>query len=545
MNKTLLVDSRDTVAVALQTLAPATEVVNGLKTLETIPAKHKVALKTFNAGDTIHMYGVTVGSATELIPAGGLLTIENVEHRIDAFSAAERQPRNDWNAPDVTKWTNRTFLGYHRRNGQVGTANLWLVIPLVFCENRNVEAMREAVAETLGADRSSRYQRLFKRLALLRERGATPEEIMAEELPEEVAKAPRLFPNVDGVKFLIHGQGCGGTGQDAASLCGLLAGYATHPNVAGVTVLSLGCQKAELQILEKEIARRDPQFCKPFHVYTQQKSPSEQAMLTEALKRMFLGLDEIGKCEREPAPLSALTIGMECGGSDGFSGISANPCLGRVADNVVALGGKTILSEFPELCGVERELLNRCTTNESAERFEFLMRLYEGRAQEVGTGFHLNPSPGNLADGLITDAIKSAGAAKKGGTSPIVDVLDYPEWAKEPGLSLLCTPGGDVESTTAMAGAWANVMIFTTGLGTPTGNPVTPVIKVATNSEMAFALRDIIDFDAGPIIRGQTSIAELGDALFDMVIEVASGRQTCAMRLGQDDFLPWKRGISL
>ena len=320
MNRTLLVDLEDTVAVALQTLGPGTEVGNGLRTVETIPLKHKVALRTFQVGDAIRMYGVTVGSARERIPAGGLLTEDNVEHQIDAFSAAERKPRNDWNAPDISKWSQRTFLGYHRQNGQVGTANLWLVIPLVFCENRNVEAMREAVAETLGVDRSSRYQRLFKRLTVLREGGASPEEIMAEELPEKEAKPAGIFPNVDGVKFLLHGQGCGGTGPDAASLCGLLAGYATHPNVAGVTVLSLGCQKAELRILEEEIAKRDPQFNKPFHVYTQQKSPSEQAMLTDALKRMFLGLDEIGKFEREPAPLSALTIGMECGGSDGFFG---------------------------------------------------------------------------------------------------------------------------------------------------------------------------------------------------------------------------------
>ncbi len=545
MKNALLIDPRDTVAVALQTLAPEAEVFNGLKTVETIPPKQKVALKTFNAGDAIRMYGVTVGSAVEFIPAGGLLANENVEHRIDVYSAVKRQPQNDWKAPDVSQWSNRTFLGYHRENGQVGTANLWLVIPLVFCENRNVEAMREAVAETLGADRSSRYQRLFKRLAFLREQGASPEEIMAEELPAEEAKSQNLFPNVDGVKFLIHGQGCGSTNQDAASLCGLLAGYATHPNVAGVTVLSLGCQKAELRILEEEIAMRDPHFNKPFHVFTQQKSPSEQAMLSEALKKMFLGLDEIGKFEREPASLSALTIGMECGGSDGFSGISANPCLGRVSDNIVALGGKSILAEFPELCGVEQELLNRCKTDESAERFEYLMRAYESRAQDYGSGFYMNPSPGNIADGLITDAIKSAGAVKKGGTSPIVDVLDYPEWVKEPGLNLLCTPGGDVESTTAMAGAWANVMIFTTGLGTPTGNPVTPMIKVATNSVMANALSDIIDFDTGPIIRGEISTSELGDALFELVIEVASGKQTCAMRLGQDDFLPWKRGISL
>ncbi|MEM1294265.1 MAG: altronate dehydratase, partial [Verrucomicrobiota bacterium] len=246
------------------------------------------------------------------------------------------------------------------------------------------------------------------------------------------------------------------------------------------------------------------------------------------------------------APLTKLTFGMECGASDGFSGISANPTIGQVSDLIVELGGRTILSEFPELCGVEQEILDRCAEDEVAERFAKLMRRYEKRAQETGSALHMNPSPGNIADGLITDAIKSAGAAKKGGTSPVCDVLDYPEAVRRDGLTLLCTPGNDVESTTAMAGAGANLMLFSTGLGTPTGNPIVPTLKIATNSQLAKRMSDIIDFDAGAVIRGDSSIADAGERLLELAIQTASGDYIPrAIRLGQDDFLPWKRGVSL
>jgi altronate hydrolase len=545
MNNSILIDPRDSVAVALTDLELGIPVGENVATVEFIKAKHKVALRDFQKGDRIHMYGVTVGVAEKFIPAGGLLTTENIEHEIDHYSAEDRTASTDWQAPDVSKWVGRTFNGYHRSDGRVGTQNVWLVVPLVFCENRNINVIREAISETLGVGQRSRYESLFKRMTYLREQSAPIEDWLAEELPLGKESA-RPFPNVDGVKFLLHGAGCGAVYSDSHALCGLLAGYITHPNVAGATVLSLGCQQAEVSILQDEINKRDPGFDRPLHIHTQQKSESEQAMLTRALKEIFVGLHEANKLERKPAPLSALTIGLECGGSDGFSGLSANPALGRMSDTLVALGGTPILAEFPELCGVERELLNRCVSDQVAKRFQDLMNTYSARAEEAGSGFYANPSPGNIADGLITDAIKSAGAAKKGGTSPIVEVLDYPEWATKRGLNLLCTPGGDVESTTALAGAGSNLIIFTTGLGTPTGNAVSPTIKMATNSELATRMSDIIDFDAGPIIRGEKTIEEMGDELFEMVIQVASGEmQPHAVRLGQDDFLPWKRGISL
>jgi altronate hydrolase len=239
-------------------------------------------------------------------------------------------------------------------------------------------------------------------------------------------------------------------------------------------------------------------------------------------------------------------MGLECGGSDGFSGISANPSLGYASDVLAALDGSPILSEFPELCGVEQELVNRCVSDADAERFMRLMKAYEASAEAAGSGFDMNPSPGNIKDGLVTDAMKSAGAAKKGGTSPITAVLDYGEYVTQPGLNLLCTPGNDVESTTAMVGSGANVVIFTTGLGTPTGNPIAPVIKVSSNHELAERMPDIIDVDTGGVITGDKTIAEMGEMLLEYIIKVASGEIIAkADILGQDDFIPWKRGISL
>src|SRR5260370_23396422 len=223
------------------------------------------------------------------------------------------------------------------------------------------------------------------------------------------------------------------------------AGYIHHPMVAGDTIVSLGCQNSQVAILREELKKRDASSSKPLMVLEQQQSGSEFTMLSEAIQRTFLGLMEANKCARRPAPLSQLCIGLKCGGSDGFSGISANPAIGHTADLVAALGGKGILSEFPELCGVEQELINRCASKGVAERFMQLMRDYAARAKAVRSGFEMNPSPGNIRDGLLTDAMKSAGAAKKGRTSPVTGVLDYPEYSSEPGLHLQWTPGTDGE----------------------------------------------------------------------------------------------------
>lgn len=548
MKPALLIDPSDNLGVALRSLAPGESVAIGDRTVtisETIPPKQKFTLAEMRPGDRARMYGVTVGVVTAGIPTGGLVSTSNLKHEADGFSGS-RRIEYTWTPPSVEAWQGRTFDGYLRSDGSVGTANHWLVIPMVFCENRNVQAIRTAFERSLGYEKTSHYQRLAERLVEVHRNGGGTEALLSLSAePADDARA-RVFPNVDGIQFLVHSMGCGGTRNDAASLCGLLAGYITHPNVAGATVLSLGCENAQLDLLEAAIRERSPSFDKPLLTYRQQSYPDEKTLLETAIKETFLGLIEANKIERHPAPLAKLCIGVECGGSDGFSGISANPAVGALSDRVVALGGSIVLSEFPELCGVEQELIDRCVSDEVAARFTELTSAYAARAKAVGSDFSQNPSPGNIRDGLITDAIKSAGAAKKGGSSPVVETLDYPEVVRKPGLHLLCTPGGDAECTTALAGSHANLILFTTGLGTPMGNPVCPVVKISTSSELARRLPDLIDFDTGPIIRGESSIEATGEALLDFVIEVASGRvQTKAQQLGQSDFQPWKRDVSL
>ncbi|HCD88915.1 MAG TPA: altronate hydrolase [Algoriphagus sp.] len=545
--KTLQIHPNDNVLVALQDLSAGESVFMGdfeLTVKEDIPAKHKLAIQSFEKNQEVIMYGLLVGKATQAIPAGGLLSTENIKHQAADFKI--NSSTYQWEKPDVSRFEKRQFMGYQRPDGQVGTRNYWLVIPLVFCENRNVETIREAFAEELGFAKSNPYKQLVRAMADSFKKGNLAELDRLQAGSDSEKQAPKLFENIDGIKFLTHQGGCGGTRQDSESLCALLAGYINNPNVAGATVLSLGCQNAQVDILHQKLAAINPSFDKTVLVFEQQKSGTEQELLTEAIKETFKALVKANQAERKPAPLSKLTMGLECGGSDGFSGISANPAVGYASDLLVALGGKTMLAEFPELCGVEQELINRCSNEKKAEKFSQLMKSYASRAEAVGSGFDMNPSPGNIKDGLITDAIKSAGAAKKGGNSPVTDVLDYGEYASTPGLNLLCTPGNDVESTTALAGAGSNVILFTTGLGTPTGNPICPVLKISSNHQLAKRMPDIIDINTGFIISGEKSIQEMGEEILEKVIEVASGiTDTKAMLLEQDDFIPWKRGVSL
>jgi altronate hydrolase len=415
-----------------------------------------------------------------------------------------------------------------------------LVLPLVFCENTNIKLLQEAFENALGFAQPNPYELQIKALVSGNTAGKAPNGSF--DTPQVAPN--KIFPQVDGIRFLTHSMGCGGTRDDASALCSLLAGYIHHPNVAGATVLSLGCQNAQVGLLQEKLAALNCQ--KPVMICEQQQEGTTHALLSKAVKETVDGLKLANQCFREPAPLSKLVVGLECGGSDGFSGISANPTLGHVSDVVVALGGTAILSEFPELCGAEQDLINRCTRPELAKKFVHLMETYNASAKRVGSGFDKNPSPGNIKDGLLTDAIKSCGAAKKGGTAPISDVLDYPEYIVNPGLNLLCTPGNDVESTTALAGSGANLILFTTGLGTPTGNPICPVIKVASNTKLALKMPDIIDFDAGTIISGEETPATAGERLLELVVAVASGEiQTKAEEKRNFDFIPWKRGVSL
>lgn len=496
-----------------------------------VKAKHKIAAEKFEAGDRIIMYGVLVGTANSSIEKGEVLTTENVKHQSEKVTG--KTGSIVWTAPNVEKWKNKTFDGYHREDGQVGTENVWLFFPLVFCENRNIEILKDIFEKELLKHKVNKHQMLLRSL------------ISGNNETEEVKDNEDIFDNID-VKFITHQGGCGGIRQDSELLAKLLAGYVNNPNVAGATVLSLGCQNLQIEIFKNALKAINPNTQKPIVIYEQQQMGTVDDMLTAVVKDSFEAIKKANNIQRKPAPLSKLRIGLECGGSDGFSGISANPTLGHVSDMLVSLGGTAILSEFPELCGVEQELVNRCVEEEKGEKFLQLMKAFEKSVVDAGSGFDMNPSPGNIKDGLITDAMKSAGAAKKGGTSPVCDVLDYGEYVSTPGLNLLNTPGNDVESTTAMVGSGATVVLFTTGLGTPTGNPIAPIIKVSSNTELATKMPDIIDIDTGSVIRGDKTIEEMGEEMLDFIIEVASGKTiTKAKLLNQNDFIPWKRGVSL
>ena len=547
-NTVLSLDSRDNVLIALRDLRHGERILFKSRTYvlqSDVPAKHKFATEDLAEGSLIRMYGVVVGKAVEPVRVGELLTTRNIRHEITPFQGRTEELR--WDPPDISRWKHRDFAGYRRTDGQVGTRNYWIVVPLVFCENRNIQVLKRALEEELGFAAPDAYSRQVAQLAQLFREGRG-EEIKTSELNSAPAdpKPSRIFQNVDGIRFLGHEGGCGGTREDSNNLCGLIAGYIHHPNVAGATLLSLGCQHAQIEILRDGLRKRNPRFDKPLVIVEQQQSGTETEMLTRAIRETFLGLVKANECERTAVPLSKLCLGLKCGGSDGFSGLSANPAIGHTSDLLAALGGRSILSEFPELCGVEQDLINRSVSSETADRFIHLMKSYGARAKAVGSGFEMNPSPGNIRDGLLTDAMKSAGAAKKGGRSPVTAVLDYPEYSTQPGLNLQCTPGNDVECVTAQVGAGASVVLFTTGLGTPTGNPIAPVVKLSTNSSLSQRMPDIIDIDTGPIISGEKSIPKMGEEVLEFLIRVASGEiRTKAEEKGQEDFIPWKRGISL
>ena len=543
-HKVLKVNSKDNVIVALSNLTKGETISfegHDYVMQENIPAKHKFYMQNMQPADEVIMYGVLVGKIQEPVKAGNRMSTENLKHAAEPYGY--REVDYEWHAPDVSAFAGKTFNGYHRSDGRVGTANYWLFIPTVFCENRNLDVIREAMHNELGYAVTEKYKQFTHQLLEAHNKGETLDDI---DLMPSMITQNRAFKNVDGIKFLNHQGGCGGIRQDAAVLSKLLAAYADHPNVGGVTVLSLGCQNLQVHDFMADLRAHNPNFDKPLHIFEQQQSQSEEQLIATAIRTTFHGLTEINTQERKPAPLSKLSLGVKCGGSDGFSGISANPSVGYCADLLVGLGGQVLLAEFPELCGVEQEIIDRSVNKPTAEKFIHLMRSYDRIVTNAGSSFSMNPSPGNIKDGLITDAIKSAGAAKKGGTSPVVDVLDYTEPATKPGLSLVCTPGNDVEATTGKAASGATLILFTTGLGTPTGNPVCPVIKVSTNSNLTKRMSDIIDIDCGPVIEGEKSIQQMGTEILEYCIKAASGEVTPkAVFLNQDDFIPWKRGVSL
>src|SRR5256886_13146562 len=373
--KALKLDPRDNVIVALFPLQAGETVScdgHDYTLAENVHANHKFAAIDFEPGSDIIMYGVLVGKASQKMSSGWLLSTKDIRH--DASAYQRRNQSLDWTAADVSRWTSRTFLGYRRPDGQIGTRNYWIVLPLVFCENRNLAVLKRALEEELGFARPQSYQQFVRDLVGLYRAGQL-DGIAATPFVETArgSQPSGLFPTVDGIKFLTHEGGCGGTREDSNNLCGLLAGYINHPNVAGATVLRLGWQHAQIPLLQEQLRLRNPNLQKPVFFFEQQKSLSEPALISDCIRKTFLGLVEANKLSRTPAPLSSLTVGLKCGGSDGFSGISANPAIGHLADLVNPLGGRTILSEFPQPFGGEHNFVHPCASHVLAQRFSPLM----------------------------------------------------------------------------------------------------------------------------------------------------------------------------
>ena len=493
MQTILKIDPTDNLIVALQDLRKEQRVHwndEAYVLRSDVKAKHKFATEDIAPGDIVSLYGVPVGKATRPITRGEAITTENIKHYAAPVTLDDVAPY-DWQQPDISAWQQRTFKGIVREDGRVATANYWLVIPLVFCENRNVQRVTDALNDALGYANNG-----LKNFA---------RQVTSAGALNDTRHLP--FPHFDGIRCITVNSGCGGATSDSMTMCDVLAAYSDHPNVLGVTVFALGCEKARIVDFNAALAKRNPNFSKPIIYFRQQDWSSEEKMMQDALTETYNAIREAPVAERQDVPLSHLKIGVKC--------------------------------------GAEGDIVQRCATRELKEKFLSLMKNYEHVANFFGTTIADNPSPGNIADGLITDAIKSAGAAKKGGRAPVSAVCDYAEPMGESGLSLVCTPGNDVDAVTGLVAAGCNVVIFSTGLGTPTGNPIVPVLKVSTNTALAKKMPDIIDYDCGPIIEG-TPLADIADGLFEKIIATASGTwRTKADALEQYDFMLWKRSLEL
>jgi len=493
----------DTVAIARVDIAAGTRVrfqdSEVFETLDAIPAGHKLALRPTRAGQSVLRYGQHIGAALTDIRPGEHVHVHNL-------GPGEMPGEYRWKiVPEVQPSpSGRTFMGYRRKNGRAGTRNYIAVISTVNCS----------------AHVSSLIARAF-----------TPERL-------------REYPNVDGVVAVVHSSGCSvpGDGLSIRYLRRTLANLASHPNLAAVLYVSLGCEVNQLEECSPGFGVDDfNRLAGPGLVI--QEQGGFEATVRAGIAAVEQALPAANQYQREPIPLADLCLGLECGGSDSWSGVTANPLVGRVADALVLEGGTAVLSETPEIFGAESLLLERVISDEvgrkMAERFNFWLE------QSCRYGFSIdnNPSPGNKRGGLTTILEKSLGAAAKGGTMPLNAVYEYAEQIERRGFVFMDTPGNDPISVTGMLAGGCNLNLFTTGRGTPTGSNLAPTIKIASNSAMANRLADLIDYNAGALLDGLSWDAAR-DRLLDLVVAVASGRKTCAEAHGlpEGEFSPWQPG---
>ena len=498
--RVLKLHPRDTVAVALTALRAGSTVRlkdNELVIREDIPAAHKVALRSISAGQQIIKYGSPIGTAKSAVQAGSWVHSHNLESSLEGVGQYRYNPTPAKPRVGGSSSCSPTFMGFRRPDGRAGVRNDLWILPTVGCAN--------GLAGTMAAR-------------------------LRNELP----------PGIDGVRVLGHPYGCSQSGEDHLRTQRMLAAMAVHPNAGAVLVLSLGCEDNSLAKLRPVIERlQSPLDLRRIHFLEAQKEADE----IEAGVRALRALASFASAwKREPLPLSELAVGMKCGGSDAFSGISANPLVGIIADRLYYCGAATVLTEVPEMFGAEQHLLDRCADHEVFGMASGMLIRFRQVFIDHGQPIYQNPSVGNREGGITTLEEKSLGCVQKGGSQPVVDVLNYGQRLRKPGLSLAEGPGNDLIAVSVLAATGVQMILFTTGRGTPLGSPV-PVLKIASNSELAARKPRWIDFDAGDLIGG-ASPAEEADRLLRLVVDVASGRQTRNEENGYHDFLPFKDGTT-
>ena len=494
MAELLRITPKDNVAVALSAIDQGvTLTVDGvtLTTVDAIPAGHKVALEDIPAQGKVIKYGFPIGYAKADIRKGGHVHVQNLHTLLSGELAYEYHPT----FPQVEAKEPATFMGYPRRDGRVGIRNELWILPTVGCVNDIAKALEKDAQSLVGGGVECVY----------------------------------AFP---------HPYGCSQMGDDQENTRTILANLATHPNVGGVLVLGLGCENSSAAIIEEHMGDYDKERVR-FLVCQQVEDEHEAAM---ALLRELA--DNMRDEKRVPCPASKLVVGLKCGGSDGFSGITANPVIGGFSDLLVAQGGATILTEVPEMFGAETILMDRCETEEMFGKTVRLINDFKRYFEEHHQTIYENPSPGNKAGGISTLEDKALGCTQKSGFSPVKDVLAYGEKVRVPGLNLLSAPGNDLVAATALAASGAQIVLFSTGRGTPFACPV-PTVKIASNTPLAQRKHGWIDFNAGALLTDGKSLPELSQALMDFVLETASGRKVCSEQRGFHDLAIFKTGVTL
>jgi altronate hydrolase len=500
MSRFLQIHPEDNVVVCLEELKKGESIVlsdgRSITALQDIPAGHKILTKDISQGDNIIKYGNAIGHAVEDIQAGSWIHTHNIKTNLEGILDYKYEPDSTYIDSKKSGMGTRkgSFKGFVRKNGKVGIRNEVWIIPTVGCVNN-----------------------------------------IATALAKEAAKYVK--GSVDEVIAFNHNYGCSQTGDDQEHTRTILSDLIGHPNAGGVLVLGLGCENSNIDVLMPYIGEYDPERVK-FLVC--QNSDDEMEDGLNLLKEI---IDVASEDERQDADLSKLIIGLKCGGSDGFSGITANPLVGRISDRIIEYGGTSILTEVPEMFGAETILMNRCKDESTFDDTVNMINGFKEYFTKQGEPIYENPSPGNKAGGITTLEDKSLGCTQKSGDYPVMNVMEYGEKTDVTGLNLLCAPGNDLCAATALASAGAQIVLFTTGRGTPFACPV-PTMKIASNNRIAEKKNNWIDFSAGQILDGRT-FDELTDELFDKIVRTASGEKLKSELAGFHDMAIWKRGVTL